>query len=333
MDRADLLKLDEAFLEPDGFIPLRARAGIRLRRRASPTRSRSRKRKGRRLPREPLQVLEPAQGPADREDRAVPPLRRAGSAVKAAQAMLEAPRLTNGSSSSRRGSSKLDGLSIAANGAGDSGGAVHAGDAGSNKEGNAYGRGRGVLSTNVVTNYEKEVEDDDDEGPPPLLDALERRIPRPSLTPGTVVFTPRSSPMSSSWSTVSPWGGGSASSSFRNADQGWFARLATGGTGSSLPTVSGGGAGGGTAAGTGGEGRGSGPIGSGAVTSISIQFPPPPMSLLPLFNRDLHGFEAAAVADDRWTELPFVVVESWGGVEFEEASPTDKKGEVRSVTL
>jgi len=60
-----------------------------------------------------------------------------------------------------------------------------------------------------------------------------------------------------------------------------------------------------------------------------MHFPPPPQSLLPVFDRELHGFDASAHEDERWGELPFLVIESWGGLGGE--APPDGTSHVFSM--
>lgn len=165
----------------------------------------------------------------------------------------------------------------------------------------------------------------DEDDRPPLLNPLERRLSQPFYVPGVALITPRSSPSASSWNGKSPWGGSSAASSFRNDGQGsgWFSRLSAGGQ-SPVRSV------GGSA--SAGEERASGAL-EYSLAAMTVHFPPPPMSLLALFNRDLHGYDAAAPDDDKWAELPFVVVESWGGVEVEELQPSAERGETSVFIL
>lgn len=289
-DRGDLLKLDESLLDPDGFVPLRARAGIRLRRRASPTRgaggSRKRPPKDRDLRR--ISSVLSSTAPA--------PLRKAGSTV-AKKTAMDPPSITKGRfRRSRAKSWGLEGMCI---------------------EGPSA---TAVKHARHGDHSRDDANDEDDR--PPLLNPLERRLSRPFYIPGASILTPKSLLSSSSWHAKSPWGGGSASasSSVRNDGQasGWFSRLSTGGQ---LPAVS---VGGPAAA---GEERGSRAL-EYSLAAMTVHYPPPPMSLLALFNRDLHGYDATAPEDDRWAELPFVVVESWGGVEIEELSPSAEKGKV-----
>ncbi|CAN0276503.1 unnamed protein product, partial [Ectocarpus sp. 12 AP-2014] len=134
----------------------------------------------------------------------------------------------------------------------------------------------------------------------------------PSSWSTSVTPKGQSSATTSPWGTVSTWVNGTTPQ--RAEQQGWLSRIASGG---------GSGGGGGGSAVSSPTGSSSSFTFSGASTAepspvlrtgMLMHFPPPPQSLLPVFDRDLHGFDSAARdLDDRWGELPFLVVESWGG--------------------
>lgn len=288
MDRDDLLRLNEAFLDPDGFLPLRARAGIRLKRHASPMRGGGGgSNKNARLSRG-QKSTSPAEAPSCAEQQhgntlpngvALPKVLSISGAWSDARTSKPEPAATNGDGNDDDG--------------------------------------------------------DDDDHPPPLLDALVRKDQgQPAFAAGAPVFTPKAANAASmsTWGTVSPWASGS--SSYR--PEGWLSRLSSGGT-SSSPTFSATAAAGGSEGAAGAEaadGKGGGNVGAEAaalaasvalapVASVNfssppkagvvIHFPPPPQSLLPVFDRELHGFDASAPRDDNWGDLPFLVVDSWGG--------------------
>lgn len=207
-----------------------------------------------------------------------------------------------------------------------------------------------VRASSAVSNATTINEDDDDDDHPPLLDALER-----STAGGTVegaggskdrdtarsgvsppLFTPKrqSTAMSLSWGATSPWMPGSA----QRSEQGWLSRLAM--TGSQTPpanssaAAAAAGVGGGNGHGEAGRAAAAAAVPGGVVAAspragggLVVHFPAPPQSLLPVFDRELHGFDdTAATEEDRWGDLPFLVVESWGGL-GKEAPPGRGKGE------
>lgn len=305
LEREDLLTLDETLLDPDGFIPLRARAGIRLRRRASPTRGGLRKRLTRDNYTSRASSVTPSSAP--------PPLLGNGPSHDTGRSAggcsgcntKETPRMiTNGSSWREREK-----------------------------------HSRRLESMSVDEADDRDINDD----LPPLLDPLERRLSHPLLPGGRsgggsgpfdTPQGPGSHAATSCRNKSSAWGGGSSTSSVLRVDgqgSGWFSKLSAAAGGSS-PTTSIGSI---STAGNERE-RGSGPLGlvtgvgmstEYALSAMAMHFPPPPMSLLAIFNRDLHGYDAEAANDEKWADLPFVVVESWGGVELEEMSPSDEKGD------
>lgn len=187
--------------------------------------------------------------------------------------------------------------------------------------------------------------------------------PRGGLGGGGGVFTPKSC-TSSSWGGSSPWRSGSLHRMehgwFSRLTAG------TGGGGSATyaasggaPSPIGGGPGGFDASGskllavagpstgvsmsaTGsglwtGTGIGTGSFGGGSSSAIPsprasprkvvMNLPPPPMSLLPVFDRKLHGYDPSGATEDKWGELPFVVVELWGGRLDEKGGDTSAPGE------
>lgn len=272
-DRADLMRLNQTLLDPDGFLPLRARAGIRLKRRASPT--------GRRGG---------GGGGSSRRRQNVDERTASGADQRRTNGIA---RLRALSSSGVWSDAKVFGRS--------------------NSTASASGGGGGG--------------DDEDDDHPPLLDALvlkkgpqqqqqqpgggkdAKSTPASMSSLATATITPKDQSTSSSWGAGSPWRNNNGSSSTftpQFAELGWLSRIASG------------------------DGRGAGsPTGSASSFSFSgastaepspphagmvMHFPPPPQSLLPTFDRELHGFDSSAPEEERWGELPFLVVESWGGL-------------------
>ncbi|CBN76012.1 conserved unknown protein [Ectocarpus siliculosus] len=237
-DGVDLVRLNQTLLDPDGFLPLRAKAGVRLKRRASPTRGgagaggriRSRRRR-------------------EREEKA---------AAGASGGRGNRGGLSNGIA-------RLKAMSTSS---------------GTWSDAKVYGAAAAAIPSSWST----------------------------SVTPKGQSTAATTSP----WGTVSTWVNGTTPQ--RAEQQGWLSRIASGG---------GGGGGGGGSAVSSPTGSSSSFTFSGASTAepspvlrpgMFMHFPPPPQSLLPVFDRDLHGFDSAARdLDDRWGELPFLVVESWGG--------------------
>lgn len=307
-DRDDLLRLNESYLDPDGFLPLRARAGIRLKRRASPMRS---------------------GGGGGGSDKKIARFFRGQKSISPSEAPTRPDQQQQQKQRQRQrhGSWMPNGVArpkvLSIPGAWTDGKTMSkAGTAVANGNGNGEGRDVGD-------------DDDDDDGPPPLLDALVRKEQgQHAYAAGAPIFTPKAASATtamtaSTWGTVSPWASGS--SAYR--PDGWMSRLSAGGGGASSPTFSAtaaaaGGGDGASRASAGGKGGGS--VGAEAAASAAaavaatflsspkagavIHFPPPPQSLLPVFDRQLHGFDASAPQDDSWGELPFLVVDSWGGV-------------------
>eukprot|EP00903_Cladosiphon_okamuranus_P007841 g7586.t1 len=286
-DRSDLVRLNQALLDPDGFLPLRARAGIRLKRRASPTGGGGgaggggsnfrRRRNGDDYP---------GGGGAG-----------AGSNARISSGMARLKAMSSGGGSGTWSDAKVFGRSNSMASASGGGGAAAGGE--QNGDG------------------DDDDDDDDDEDGPPLLDAL---VPKrqngeassattPRVASLLTAVTPKDQSTASAWGGMSPWMNGSTP---QRSEHGWLSRIASGGGGSvSSPT-----------------GSTSSFSFSGASTtepSIAgegtvVHFPPPPQSLLPVFDRDLHGFDSSAREDEQWGELPFLVVESWGGL-GEDAPP------------
>ncbi|CAN0217097.1 unnamed protein product, partial [Ectocarpus sp. 4 AP-2014] len=244
-DGVDLVRLNQTLLDPDGFLPLRAKAGVRLKRRASPTRggagagaggrNRSRRRR-------------------EREEKAA-----AGS---------KGGRGDRGGLSN--GIARLKAMSTSS---------------GTWSDAKVYDSAGAAAAAAIPSSWST------------------------SVTPKGQSAATTTSP----WGTVSTWVNGTTPQ--RAEQQGWLSRIASGGG-------NGGGGGGGSAVSS-PTGSSSSITFSGASTAepspvlrtgMLMHFPPPPQSLLPVFDRDLHGFDSAARdLDDRWGELPFLVVESRGG--------------------
>lgn len=287
-DRADLLRLNESLLEPDGFLPLRARAGIRLKCRASPFGTGSSRRRA---------DIANESASAGGGGTAVPP----GSNLRLPKGMsrlraLDKALSGSGSWPEHKVNGKADAASATAGAPATDGGAGEDDD------------------------------DDEDDHPPPLLDVLvpkENKRQQNTAAAAPPVFTPRRQSAGSSmpWGSASPWSSGASAP---RQEPRWLSRFGSGGGGSvASPTNSASGAAGGAQAGGKKKaGAGAGDL-SGAMsprTSV-MHFPPPPQSLLPVFDRALHGFDASAPENERWGELPFLVVESWGGIDEAEAPP------------
>ncbi|CAN0205337.1 unnamed protein product, partial [Laminaria digitata] len=229
-DRAALLRLNESLLDPDGFCPLRAKAGIRLKRRANPTGG--------------------GGGGGSCGGGGGPRHRRHRSAIERAVAVGAAP---SGSSSDLRlplpdGIARLKAISTLSAWSDAKANSAAAAAAAANVGGNACSSSALVVragSSVTTSNNDAAAGDDDDH--PPLLDALERSTAggvdgggggngnrkdgdastaRPSGSPP--LFTPKrqSTAMSLSWGSTSPWMPGSA----QRSDQGWLSRLALAGS-------------------------------------------------------------------------------------------------------
>lgn len=293
-DRSDLVRLNQTLLDPDGFLPLRAKAGIRLKRRASPTggggaggaggdgRNSRRRRDG-----------------DDHPGGAV-----GGGGARFSSGMARLKALSSGGGSGTWTDAKVFGRS--------------------NSTASASGGGPAAAAEAKQTGDD----DDDEEDGPPLLDAL---VPKkrsgessPAPTPrvsSLLAVTPKDQSTTSAWGGRSPWMNGSTP---QRSEHGWLSRIASGGGGGvSSPT-----------------GSTSSFSFSGASTTepsiagegMVMHFPPPPQSLLPVFDRELHGFDSSAREDEQWGELPFLVVESWGGL-GEDAPPGELKSEQRCLAF
>ena len=287
-DRSDLVRLNQTMLDPDGFLPLRARAGIRLKRRASPTGGGAggggnNSRRGRNGDDFYPGGGRPAGGPGG------------GGGGRYPNGIARLKALSSGGGSGTWSDAKVFGRSNSTASA-SGGGATAAGDAERNG---------------------------DDEDGPPLLDALVPKkrseqpdipsaAPTPTASSLMMAVTPKDQSTTSAWGGRSPWMNGSTPQRSSGSEHGWLSRIASGGGGGmSSPT-----------------GSTSSFSFSGASTTetetrgaeMVMHFPPPPQSLLPVFDRELHGFDSSAREDERWGELPFLVVESWGGL-GEDAPP------------
>ncbi|CAN0519270.1 unnamed protein product, partial [Ectocarpus sp. 12 AP-2014] len=242
-DGVDLVRLNQTLLDPDGFLPLRAKAGVRLKRRASPTRG--------------------GAGAGGRNR-----LRRRREREEKAAAGANGGRGDRGGLSN--GIARLKAMSTSS---------------GTWSDAKVYGSAGAAAAAAAAI---------------------------PSSWSTSVTPKGQSSATTSPWGTVSTWVNGTTPQ--RAEQQGWLSRIASGG---------GSGGGGGGSAVSSPTGSSSSFTFSGASTAepspvlrtgMLMHFPPPPQSLLPVFDRDLHGFDSAARdLDDRWGELPFLVVESWGG--------------------
>ena len=336
VERGDLLRLNKALLDPEGFLQLRARAGVRLKRRASPIGSRSRG--GASYRRENAGSISTA------------PTASAAAAVRVgSEAELKLPNglarlqalekalsvsgswvegsgagfviATSSSSPSSPSSASTSSLT-----------SPTAPTATVTTSHSAASRSGGGSGLDTEKNTNDEIYDEDDE--PPLLDALERRgeALRCAAALAALSTTPRkrSSSLVMSWGAVSPWnyGGGGAQPGGRPEQvSGWLSRLAAaggggGGSSASSPTNSNSGRAASFSLGSGHGKESGGKTGADAkcltqseMAVAAADYPPPPQSLLPVFNRELHGFDHAASEEDRWGELPFLVVESWGGLD------------------
>ncbi|CAM9364735.1 unnamed protein product [Scytosiphon promiscuus] len=219
-DRADLVRLNQTLLEPDGFVPLRARAGIRLKRRASPTGRRSRG------------------GGAGGNGN---PRRRQNGDENSAHGASGADRRRN----LPNGIARLRALS----------------SSGVWSDAKVFGRARSASA---------------------------------SMSSLAATTTPKDQPTtSSSWGAGSPWRNASSFTPQR-AEMGWLSRIASPTGSSSSFSFSG----------------TSTAEPSPPHAGMVMHFPPPPQSLLPTFDRELHGFDSSAPEDERWGELPFLVDES-----------------------
>ena len=230
-DRAALLRLNESLLDPDGFCPLRASAGIRLKRRANPTGGGGGGGGG---------------GGVNGDGSGNPRHRRHRSAIERAVAVGAAPsgssdlrlplpdgiaRLKAISTLSAWSDAKANSAAATANGGG-------GGSAGSSSA-LVVRAGSSVSNSN-----NNDGDDDDDDDYPPLLDALERgtagggdgggssskdRGASTTRLGGSLpLFTPKrqSTTVSLSWGATSPWMPGSA----QRSEQGWLSRLALAGS-------------------------------------------------------------------------------------------------------
>lgn len=345
VERAELLRLNESLLEPEGFLPLRARAGIRLKRRASPTGGNNR------YSSNSSKNNNNSSGSNSRRRRMGsgrnPSGRVTSTNVGAGNRSSRGSRTSGGDRQLSDGMARLNAFDVTLSSASTIPDITAKGRRGKASsiavtavEGVRAQGNRGREKVGDKTTLDEDIDDDDDDRPP-LLDVLVRRkdyCPRdqgPSSAiaggaGGATMFTPRQQG-GATWGAVSPWGVGPS----QRPDQGWLSRLATGaGGGLSSPTNSARGAVGGafharsssagaiTEAELGAAGGGVVP-GTGGLSppppGMVVHFPPPPQSLLPVYDRELHGFDSSAPEDNRWGELPFLVVESWGGVE--EAAP------------
>lgn len=313
MEGDDLLLLNKTLLDPEGFARLRARAGVRLKRRASPP------------------------GRSGRSARTRHRRRSSSFAVSAAVSASAGP----GQNTELRvpnGLARLQALEKALSGSGSGswidgagGGIVAASSSsssGSSSSTSARSPNAAVASATTTVNDDEVFDDEDggeDDDEPPLLDALERRgedeAQRCAAALEALAATPRkrASSMAMSWGSVSPWtyGGDLTGGSRTEQGTGWLSRLAAGrGSAASSPTNSASGANGSQWSGNGREsGRGAG-VSAGTMISM-VDYPPHPQSLVPVFDRELHGYDPTASEDDKWGELPFLVVESWGGLDDE----------------
>lgn len=314
VERDDLLLLNKTLLDPEGFARLRGRAGVRLKRRASPP-----GRRGRSVMTKHLR-------------------KSSGSAVSAAASSSAGP----GQNTELRvpnGLARLQALEKALSGSGSGswidgagGGVVGASSSSSSGSSSSCSSARSphatVASVATVVNDGQMCDDEDggeDDDEPPVLDALERRggdeVQRCAAALEALAVTPRrrSSSLAMPWGSVSPWtyGGDLTGGSRTEQGTGWLSRLAAGrGSTASSPTNSASDANGSQWS---VNGRESGCGAGGAVGTIlsMMDYPPHPQSLVPVFDRELHGYDPTASEDDKWGELPFLVVESWGGLDDE----------------
>lgn len=314
MERDDLLRLNKMLLDPEGFARLRARAGVRLKRRASP--------------------------PGRRGSSARARQRRKSSSFAVSAAVSASASAGPGQDTELRvpnGLARLQALEKALSGSGSgswidgAGGGIVAASSSSSSGSSSCSSARSphaaVASAATVVNdgdiFDEDGGEDDDE--PPLLDALERRgedeAQRSAAALEALVATPRkrSSSLAMSWGSVSPWtyGGDLTGGSRTEQGTGWLSRLAAGrGSTASSPTNSASGANGSQWSGNGRESGGGAGASAGTVIAM-VDYPPHPQSLVPVFDRELHGYDPTAPEDEKWGELPFLVIESWGGLDDE----------------
>lgn len=301
------MRLNQTLLDPNGFLALRARAGVRLKRRASPTggagggdisKNNSRRR------RNGDDFLVGTRGASNAN-------RRLPNNIARLKALSSSGTWSDARVYGRSNSTPIRGT---IDGGGGGGGGIANGSIGKRMAEAAAAAGA-------------HGGDDDDDDHPPLLDALvpTKRNPQQAGAGAAPTPTPRSS--SGSWLTAvtpkdqptsSSWGGGSSPSPWMNGstpqrpDKEWLKRIAASGGSISSPTGSS------SSFSFSGESATESPWGGGGMV---MHFPPPPQSLLPVFDRELHGFDCSARDGERWGELPFVVVESWGGLGKEVLPP------------
>lgn len=310
-DRANLLLLNEALLHTDGFLSLRAKAGIRLKRRASPTGGTTAS---------SSEIDERRIGSSNNPSSSRVHRRQRNKIQTRAFSNVSGDGATNSTATAidialPKGMARLKALNRAVSNTWS--------DASVSGKNRPYGRAHSTASAaNSEDFWSVDSESTDDENAPPLLYPLVRRrkTRKKEKSKGTEgsfssallageegVLTPKEQPTGSGWGTVSPWTTSKApSSSVSVPETTWLSRFAAGsGVGApSSPTDS-------TA-----SVKTWGAVATGSLLrpGVVMDFPPPPQSLLSVFDRELHGFDVSAPEDDRWGELPFLMVESWGGL-------------------
>lgn len=335
-DRSDLVCLNQTLLDPNGFLALRSRAGVRLKRRASPTGgggdgggggSNARRRTN------ADDFLARSRGASSNASRRLP------DNIARLKAISSSGTWSDAKVFGRSNSTPIEPIVGGGGGGGGGGGDRRTGRTGGGS-GGIGGRGVGSSSSSISRRMAEaaaaagaeagngDEDDDDDDDHPPLLDALvpTKRGAQPSSSSSSAngttptpksssvswlaAVTPRDQPTSAWAGASSPWMNGSTP---QRPEKGWLKRIAATGGSMSSPTGSSS-----SFSFSGESGATDSPWRAGAMV---MNFPPPPQSLLPVFDRELHGFDASAREGERWGELPFLVVETWGGLKEEVLPP------------